>query len=120
MKILSTYFNSFIVARHAVVVCPSTMPRHMGYNTHDASQALANISNYTYTSLWMQITLDRVITIRLPRKQRIGVASQAYRGIRCRQGIGFASAIEIKNLWQWPFIFVCVARGLASRLRLKY
>ncbi len=70
------------------------MPRQMGYNTHDASQALANISNNRYTSLRVQKPLDRVITIRLPRKQRIGVPSQAYRGARCRQGIGFASAIE--------------------------
>jgi hypothetical protein len=94
VKILSTYFDSFTVARHAVVVYPSTMPRQMGYNTHDASQALANTSNNKYTSLRVQITLDRVTTIRLPREQRIGVASQAYRGIRRRQGIGFASAIE--------------------------
>ena len=70
------------------------MPRQMGYNTHDASQALANADNNKYTRLWVQITLDKVTTIRLPREQRIGVASQAYRGIRRRQGIGFASAIE--------------------------
>ncbi len=94
MKILSTYFDSFTVARHTVVVCPSTMPRQMGYNSHRTSQALANTSNNKYTSLRVQITLDRVTTIRLPREQRIGVASQAYRGIRRRQGIGFASAIE--------------------------
>jgi len=70
------------------------MPRQMGYNSHRTSQALANTSNNKYTSLRVQITLDRVTTIRLPREQRIGVASQAYRGIRRRQGIGFASAIE--------------------------
>ena len=64
MKILSTYFDSFTVARHAVVVCPSTMPRQMGYNTHDASQALANKSNNKYTNVWVQIILDRVTTIR--------------------------------------------------------
>ena len=94
MKILSTYFDSFTVARHTVVVCPSTLPRQMGYNSHRTSQALANTSNNKYTSLRVQITLDKVTTIRLPREQRIGVASQAYRGIRRRQGIGFASAIE--------------------------
>lgn len=66
----------------------------MGYTTHDASQALANSSNNTYTNLRVQITLDRVTITRLPREQRIGVASQAYRGIRRRQRIGFASAIE--------------------------
>ena len=70
------------------------MPRQMGYNSHGTSQALANTSNNKYTSLRVQKTLDRVTTIRLPREQRIGVASQAYRGIRGRQGIGFASAIE--------------------------
>src|SRR5881392_641547 len=70
------------------------MPRQMGYNSHRTSQALANASNNKYTSLRVQITLDRVTTIRLPREQRIEVASQAYRGIRRRQRIGFASAIE--------------------------
>jgi hypothetical protein len=94
VKILSTYVDSFTVARHAVVVCPSMMPRQMAYNAHDASQALANSSNNSYTNLRVQITHDRVITIHLPRKLRIGVASQAYRGIRRRQRNGFASAIE--------------------------
>jgi len=74
------------------------MPRQMGYNSHRTSQALANASNNKYTSLRVQITLDRVTTIRLPREQRIGVASQAYRGIRRRQGIGFASAIETADM----------------------
>src|SRR5207244_12973736 len=80
-----------------MVVCPSTLPRQMGYNSHRTSQALANTSNNKYTSLRVQITLDKVTTIRLPREQRIGVASKAYRGIRCRQGIGFASAIETEH-----------------------
>jgi len=60
-----------------------------------------------------------VTTIRLPREQRIGVASQAYRGIRRRQGIGFASAIETGDLVNCEDTFLDVARGLASRLRLK-
>jgi hypothetical protein len=70
------------------------MPRQMVYYTHAASQALANMSNYTYTNLRMQITLEREITIRLPRKQPIGVSSQAYRGTRRRQRIGFSFEIE--------------------------
>ncbi len=95
------------------------MPRQIGYHTHDASQALANVSNYTYTSLRVQITFDKVTTIRLPREHRIRVPSQASRGIRGRQRIGFASAIETVTVVHDRWLHDRVARGLASHLRLK-
>ena len=104
-----------------MVVCPSTMPRQMRYTTHDASQAVANSSNNTYTNLRVQVTLDRETTIRLPREQRIGVASQAYRGIRRRQRIGFASAIETATRKQ---LLLAVQRrqriGFASAIETQY
>ena len=70
------------------------MPRQMRYTTHDASQALATSSNNNYTKMWVQIFLVSIQLVLLPRKQRVEVASQAQRGSRSRQGIGFASAIE--------------------------
>lgn len=77
MKILSTYFDSFIVARHAVVVCPSTMPRQMGYNAYDASQALATACNNNYTNVQAQILLVKVTLFLLPRKHQVEAASGA-------------------------------------------
>ncbi len=62
------------------------------------------------------------------RRQGIGFASaietwetcaRHVRGIRGRQGIGFASAIETFNAPICPPPARRVARGLASRLRLK-
>ena len=102
MKILSTYFDSFTVARHGVVVCPSTMPRQMGYNSHDASQALANTRNNEYTSLCNK-----------PGRQGIGFSTE----IETQRFASLANN-ELESLLRL-IEASAVARGLASRLRLK-
>ncbi len=94
MKILCTSFNSLIVARHAVVVCPSTMPRQMRYN----SQMLRRLLLPQVIRTILTWRLATRLELKVPREQQIGVASQASRGSRCRQGIGFASAIETVKL----------------------
>jgi hypothetical protein len=80
VKILYTYFDSSNVARHAVVVGPSTMPRKVRQNTHRTSQALANTDNYKYTWIYLYYRRhgdDISSRLELPRKLRTEAASQA-------------------------------------------
>ena len=55
----------------------------------------------------------------MPRELKCETASGGVRGIRRRKGAGFSSEIETFQDFRVGIIYMKVARGLASRLRLK-
>src|SRR6266567_61807 len=55
----------------------------------------------------------------MPREFKCETASGEVRGIRRRKGAGFSSEIEIRDISTKSITSWNVARGLASRLRLK-
>ncbi len=114
------FSTCYILARQPVLSISCTLPRVTKTNVPlQTSSLLISTFKGVYFTLEATTGVLNPGSTLLPRQSRNEAASRANRGKCRRTGTGFASAIETarrRRLCQWRS---SVARGLASRLRLK-
>ena len=117
-KIMYTCYSAWRCARQAVVNILSTQPRAIGQTVHEAIQAIAEFPHRKYTTCGRQKDGIPYSNEALPRKLRVQTPCGAVRATRRRQRSGISPEIETYDT-DLPDTVHQVARGAASRLRLK-
>lgn len=114
------FSTCYILARQPVLSISCTLPRVTKTNVPlQTSSLLISTFKGVYFTLEATTGVLNPGSTLLPRQSRNEAASRANRGKCRRTGTGFASAIEIYDDMTRHGLNYKVARGLASRLRLK-